>query len=68
MELLIFLLVLGIGLTAGYYFRRTIAKHDAKTAEAKVEKMISDAKDFGPSTGSPRSALQLARSAPAGTR
>ena len=45
MELLIFLLVLGIGLTAGYYFRRTIAKHDAKTAEAKVEKMISDAKD-----------------------
>ncbi|HRY63123.1 MAG TPA: ribonuclease Y [Patescibacteria group bacterium] len=45
MEVLLVLLVLGIGVTVGYYFRRTIAKHDAETAEAKAEKVIAEAKD-----------------------
>lgn len=45
MEILIFLLVLAAGVAAGYYFRRTVARRDAGTAEAKVERMITEAKE-----------------------
>ena len=45
MEILIFLFVLGAGVAAGYFFRRTMAKRDAETAEARVDKMITDARE-----------------------
>ena len=45
MEILIFLLVLAAGVAAGYYFRRTMARRDAETAEAKGEKIITEAKE-----------------------
>lgn len=45
MEIFIFLLVLSAGVAAGYYFRRTMAKRDAATAEAKTDRMITEAKE-----------------------
>jgi ribonuclease Y len=45
MEIFIFLAVLGVGIAGGYYFRRTLARRDAETAEAKVEKILSEAKE-----------------------
>lgn len=45
MEIFIFLLVLAAGIAAGYYFRRSMARRDAQTAEARAEKIISEAKD-----------------------
>ncbi|MFH1890395.1 MAG: ribonuclease Y [Candidatus Kuenenbacteria bacterium] len=45
MEIFIFLIVLGIGIVAGYYFRRTLARREAETAEAKAEKILNTAKD-----------------------
>ena len=45
MEIFIFLAVLIVGMAGGYYFRRTLARRDAQTAEAKVEKILSEAKD-----------------------
>jgi len=44
-QLIIFLAVLGTGVLAGYYFRRTMARRNMQTAESKLEKMISEAKD-----------------------
>jgi len=38
-------LVLGAGIATGYFFRRTMAKRDAQTAESKVDRMITDAKE-----------------------
>jgi len=45
MEVIIFLFVLSAGIAAGYFFRRTMARHDAETAEAKVDKIITEAKE-----------------------
>ncbi len=44
-QFVIFIAVLGAGILAGYYFRRTMARRDMQTAESKLEKMISEAKD-----------------------
>ncbi len=44
-EIIIFLAVLGAGVVVGYYFRRSIARRDAQTAEAKVEKILANAKE-----------------------
>ncbi len=44
-QFIIFLAVLVAGILAGYYFRRTMARRDMQTAESKLEKMISEAKD-----------------------
>lgn len=45
MEMVLFLIVLGGGLAAGYFFRRALARRDAETAEAKAQKIIDEAKD-----------------------
>lgn len=45
MELIVALLFLGAGLVAGYYFRRTLAKREAETAETRAEKILGEAKD-----------------------
>ena len=45
MEIIIFLFVLSAGIAAGYFFRRTLARRDAETAEAKVDKIITEAKE-----------------------
>ena len=45
MEVFIFLIVFGIGIVTGYYFRRTLAKREAGTAEANADKILNEAKD-----------------------
>ncbi len=45
MEILIFLLVLGAGVAAGYYFRRSLARRNVQTVESKLEKMLAEAKE-----------------------
>ena len=45
MEIVIFLLTLAAGIVVGYYFRRNMARRDMQTAESRLEKMISEAKD-----------------------
>jgi len=44
-QFIIFLVVLGAGILVGYYFRRTMARRDMQTAESKLEKILSEAKD-----------------------
>ncbi len=45
MEIIIFLLALMAGAAAGYYFRRTLARRNIQTVEARLEKLIAEAKE-----------------------